>query len=232
MAEIANHLTKLYDGYFPDDPWEAKKNSLAARDSVDALVRLAGGKLGNLVDIGAGDGVVIQEIHDRGIADRITALEISSSGIQKINDRQIATVVSRFNGYSIPFADKEFDTAVCSHVVEHVEHERMFLQEVRRVVRQAIFVVPLEGGFRGRIDRRMGHINYYSPLTFRNLIETCDFEILSESVFPCSFEYEKHLAGRLNGTVKAIIRRTNSLVFGSASPHLMNYLMAVHCVSN
>lgn len=231
MVEVANDLATLYDGYFPDDPWESRKNALAARDSVDAIVRLAGNSLGSVVDVGAGDGVVTQEIHRRKVANRITALEISSSGIRKIESLGVASAVARFDGYSIPFGDKDFDTAVCSHVVEHVEHERLFLREVGRVARRCVFVVPLEGGLRGRIDRRMGHINYYSPLTFRNLIETSNLRILGESVFACSFDYEQHLSGRLRGSVRATIRRANAWALGSVAPHLMNYIMAVHCES-
>jgi trans-aconitate methyltransferase len=231
MVEVSDELTELYEEYFPNDPWESRKNALAARDSVDAIVRLAGRRLGSLVDVGAGDGVVAKEIHDRNIADRITALEISPSGLQKIKALGVASNVTRFDGYSIPYADKEFDTAICSHVVEHVEHERLFLREVGRIGRRCIFIVPLEGGLRGRIDRRMGHINYYSPLTFRNLIETCGFRLINESIFPCSFEYEKHLAGRLMGSIRAIIRRTNYFLAGPVAPHLMNYIMAIHCES-
>ena len=232
MVEIANDLAELYDGYFPDNPWESTKNALAARDSVDVIVRLAGSTLGSVVDVGAGDGVVTREIHERKIASRITALEISSSGIRKIEALRIASAVTRFDGYSIPFGDKAFDTAVCSHVVEHVEHERLFLREVGRVARRCVFLVPLEGGLRGRVDRQMGHINYYSPMTFHNLIETSNLRVLSESVFPCSSDYEKHLAGKLKGSIRAKIRRANSLVFGSAAPHFMNYIMAVLCESS
>jgi SAM-dependent methyltransferase len=221
MVEIANDLAELYDGYFPDNPWESKKNALAARDSVDAIVRLAGSTLGSVVDVGAGDGVVTREIHDRKVASRITALEISSSGIRKIESLGIASAVARFDGYSIPFGDKAFDTAVCSHVVEHVE----------RIARRCVFVVPLEGGLRGRIDRRMGHINYYSPLTFRNLIETSNLRVLGESVFSCSSDYEKHLAGKFKGGIRATIRRANALAFGPVAPHFMNYIMAIHCES-
>lgn len=228
-VEVSNELVDLYNEYFPDNPWESRKNALAAIDSVNAIVKLAGVKLGNLLDVGAGDGVVTQEIHRRAITDRITALEISSSGLRKIRSLGIASDAVQFDGYSIPFANKEFDTAICSHVVEHVEHERLFLREVGRVSKQCVFIVPLEGGFRGRIDRRMGHINYYSPLTFRNLIETSNFRLISEYIFPCSVEYEKHLSGQLNGSIKAFFRRTNALVSGQNSPHFMNYIMAIHC---
>ena len=229
MVEVANELVGLYEEYFPDNPWESRKNALAAKDSVDAITKLAGLKLGSLIDVGAGDGVVTQEIHHRGIADRITALEISSSGLRKIRSLNVASDVVKFDGYSIPFADKEFDIAVCSHVIEHVEHERLFLREIGRVSKQCVFIVPLEGGLRGRIDRRMGHINYYSPLTFRNLIETSNLRLIDEFIFPCSADYERHLAGRLRGNIKAFLRRVNALAVGANAPHFMNYIMAIYC---
>lgn len=232
MAEVASELAELYDGYFPDDAYVSMKNSLAAKDSVDAVERLAGKQLGSVVDVGAGDGVVTREIHSRSMAKDITALEISTSGIEKIRQLGIGVNIVKFDGYSIPFEDRHFDTAICSHVVEHVEHERLFLREVGRIAKRCVFVVPLEGGMRGRVYRDMGHINYFTPMTFRNLIETSGLRVLSESVFPCSVAYEKHLAGNFKGAIRAFFRRANVRLTRSYAPHFMTYIMAIHCERN
>lgn len=227
---IAAELAELYEGYFPDDPFENRKNALAAADSVDAVVTLAGGSLGRTVDVGAGDGVVTAELHQRNICSEITALEISSSGLDRIAARNLPVTLQRFDGYRIPFETGHFDTAVCAHVVEHVEHERMFLREVGRVAKQCVFVVPLEGGFRGRVDRRMGHINYYTPMSFRNLVETSDFDVLGTRVYPSSTSYEQHLYGPFGGSLRNKIRQGLLTLAGPVAPHLMVYVMAVHCV--
>lgn len=227
---IAADLAALYEDYFPDDPFEAAKNSLAAADSVEAVVSLSGGSLGRTVDVGAGDGVVTAELHRRRLCSELTALEISTSGLAKIEARQLPVEHRRFDGYHIPYEDGHFDTAVCAHVVEHVEHERLFLREVGRVAKQCIFVVPLEGGVRGRVYRGMGHINYYTPMTFRNLIETSGFEVRGTLIYPSSKAYEQHLYGATKGAIRSAIRNAVLKVGKSAAPHLMVYVMAVHCV--
>lgn len=229
---VAAEWAELYEGYFPDDPVEAQKNALAAADSVDAVARLCGTSLGKTVDVGAGDGVVSAELQGRGLCSDLTALEISASGLAKIEARNLPITAKRFDGYEIPFGDDHFDTAVCSHVVEHVEHERMFLQEVGRVAKRCVFIVPLEGGFRGRVDRRMGHINYYTPATFQNLIETSGFNIVGKSVYPSSSAYEQHLHGKLGGSIRNAIRSTVLKFGGNMAPHLMVYVMAIHCVKS
>jgi SAM-dependent methyltransferase len=229
---VAAPLAELYDGFFPDNPVEARKNALAAADSVDAVVRLCGTSLGKTVDVGAGDGVVSAELHARGLCSHLTAIEISTSGLEKIEARNLPIVAQRFDGYEIPFGDDHFDTAVCAHVVEHVEHERMFLREVGRTSKQCVFIVPLEGGFRGRVDRKMGHINYYTPTTFQNLIETSGFDIVSKSVYPSSSAYEQHLHGKLSGSLRNAIRNAVLKMGGNAASHVMVYVMAVHCVKS
>jgi SAM-dependent methyltransferase len=229
---VAAEWAELYEGYFPDDPVEARKNALAAADSVDAVVRLCGPSLGDTVDVGAGDGVVSAELHARGSCSTITALEISVSGLGKIQARNLPVVAQRFDGYEIPFGDGHFDTAVCAHVVEHVEHERMFLKEVGRVAKRCVFIVPLEGGLRGRVDRRMGHINYYTPATFQNLIETSGFDIVEKTVYPSSSAYEQHLHGKVGGALRNAIRNAVLKMGGGIAPHLMVYVMAVHCMQS
>jgi ubiquinone/menaquinone biosynthesis C-methylase UbiE len=234
-VKVDGELSSLYDGYFPDDAFDVRKRELAAEDSINAILALAsggvgaGGNLGSVLDVGAGDGLLSKAIHNRNIASKLTAVEISADGLAQIRALGLPIDVKQFDGYKIPFPDQTFDTAVCTHVVEHVEHERLFLREVGRVAKQAFFVVPLEGGLRGQIDRKMGHINYYTPLTFLNLVETGGFEIASSKVFACSAAYEKHLAGPLKGTIKSLMRSTAVTVLGKNAPHAMVCIMVVQC---
>jgi SAM-dependent methyltransferase len=232
LVRVDPSLQNLYDGYFETTVFETQKNQLAARDSVDAMLGLAKANLGTLVDVGAGDGFVSRELIERKAASKVTALEISESGMKKIYDLQLDIDVVCFDGYSIPFPDKKFDYAVCSHVVEHVEHERLFLREIGRVAKSCLFVVPLEGGMRGRVYRGMGHINYFTPMTFRNLIETSGFRLINESVFPCSFNYECHLKGTFRGTLSGAMRRILRKTVGQSATNFMTYLMAIHCESS
>ena len=46
------------------------------------------------------------------------------------------------NIYNLPFDDQQFDTALCSHTIEHVDYPRRFDRELRRVAREVVYVLP------------------------------------------------------------------------------------------
>lgn len=59
----------------------------------------------------------------------------------------------------LPFADGEFDTVVCTHVLEHVLDLRASLSELRRVAaRRLIIVVPREREYRYSFNP---HFNFF-----------------------------------------------------------------------
>jgi ubiquinone/menaquinone biosynthesis C-methylase UbiE len=92
--------------------------------------------------------------------------------------------VQKFDGYEVPYPDGFFDLAYATHVIEHVEHPRLLLRELARVSRHQIMEVPLD--YRIDCDQHVegqlsiGHINIYTPSTFRFLLKSEGFEILDE----------------------------------------------------
>lgn len=46
------------------------------------------------------------------------------------------------NIYKLPFADGQFETALCSHTAEHVDYPTRFDRELRRVARHVVYVLP------------------------------------------------------------------------------------------
>jgi len=46
------------------------------------------------------------------------------------------------NVFALPFADKEFNSVLCSHTVEHVEDPEAFDRELRRVGNMVCYLVP------------------------------------------------------------------------------------------
>jgi hypothetical protein len=228
---IREDLQNLYEDYFDVDPHEQEKNRLAAVDTVNSIQKLYQENLGSCIDFGAGDGVVTGELYKRGITKSLTVLEISTSGIERIKALNIISdsKIIRFDGYNVPALGEKFDTLVCSHVIEHVEHERIILKTMTDLARNIFLIVPLEGGVRGAIDRSGGHINYYTPLTFLNLIETSGLSVINSAVYPSSKAYEQHIYGNVRGSVKNIIRQVLLNCIGSAASELMTYNMVVHC---
>ena len=68
--------------------------------------------------------------------------------------------------------------------MEHVEHERVLLREIKRVSKYQVFEVPIDFSF--YVDRKIkhflsyGHINIYTPALFRFLLFTERFKKLRD----------------------------------------------------
>ncbi|MBC7417550.1 MAG: methyltransferase domain-containing protein, partial [Pedobacter sp.] len=100
-----------------------------------------------------------------------------------------------FDGYKLPFEDNSFDLIILAHVLEHVEHERLLLRELKRVAKHVVIEVPKD--YRFGIDKRMkhfldyGHINMYTPTSLRFLLKSEGFEILADKISMTSPETVK-----------------------------------------
>ena len=76
-------IDEFYDGYYADGRVDQKR-SISARDSMRMIERVARGTTFNhLLDVGSGEGSVINEIEASGFAAKVTAVEISGSGVER-----------------------------------------------------------------------------------------------------------------------------------------------------
>jgi 2-polyprenyl-3-methyl-5-hydroxy-6-metoxy-1,4-benzoquinol methylase len=84
-----------------------------------------------VLEIGACDGAVLECLRKNNFGREWHAFEISSSAVVLTNSKGFPSQV--FDGGNLPQADKSFDVVILLHVVEHLEHPRMLLQEAGRV---------------------------------------------------------------------------------------------------
>ena len=227
-------LREFYEDYYNDDV--AMKRAISAEQTVDFIVALnSGSSLGSVLDVGAGDGSVLAEIERRALAETLSAVEISGSGIERIKGRNLKTLrsIQSFDGYHLPFLDNSFDTVLVAHVLEHVEHERMFLKEISRVARRCYLEVPLEHTFRLQRSiqsgKQYGHINYYTMRTFINLVETAGLVPVAARIFSSSRAYEIFLSGRPLGSLKHLIRSTALRIAPGLAPSISVYIGGLIC---
>lgn len=203
----------LYEDYYADGGVD-KKRAISARQSVGHVQAITEGlRFRTILDIGAGEGSVLDELGKQHIGDELSAIEISGSGIEAIQRRNIANLksVERFDGYKIPHPDQSFDLGLALHVLEHVEHERMFLAEAARVCKSIYVEVPLEYlddlQRSIRISGPYGHINFYTRYSLENLLKTTGLTVDRIMVFTHDLAYEQLIAGRLKGSIKHNIRK-------------------------
>lgn len=184
MTKISKELGQKYSEQYAgeEDDWRL----IGARGKADNIINLSPGLSpdSKVLDVGSGDGSVLYWLDKFQFCENVLSLEISQSGIEKIRNLNLNSItgIAQFDGYKIPFEDNSFDLALCSHVIEHVEYPRMLIREIVRVSKQQIFEVPIDFSF--RVDRKVrhflsyGHINIYTPQTFRFLLQSEGLDIL------------------------------------------------------
>lgn len=149
----------------------------------------------NVLEVGAGEGSILSWLSQWDFSNDLNCVEISESGIEIMKSKDIKNLkqILLFDGYKIPFPDNHFDLVICSHVMEHVEHERILLREIKRVSKYQIFEVPIDFSF--YVDKKLkhflsyGHINIYTPGLFRFLLTSEQFRVVKDI---CYF-YEKEV---------------------------------------
>jgi ubiquinone/menaquinone biosynthesis C-methylase UbiE len=106
----------------------------------------------SLVDVGAGSGELLQAVaewsRERGSQPTLIGVELNSRSAGAIAERRSAFPeinAVRGDAFKLPFADKQFDFAMCSLFTHHFRNEDVvtILRELRRVSARGIFVIDL-----------------------------------------------------------------------------------------
>ena len=233
--KISDHLHGNYADYYENGNSEWRR--LGALGKVDNIVSLCGDlPRSSVLEIGAGEGSILKRLSELNFGDELYALEISSSGVEAIKNKRISrlTECKVFDGYHVPYDEKRFDIAILSHVVEHVEHPRQLIYEASRVARYVFIEVPLEDTFRlprNFVFDTVGHINFYSPNTIRQLVQSCNLRVLTQITKNPSkdmYTFQKGYKGLINWCIKQALLSSAPIV----ATRLFTYHGALVCENN
>ena len=186
-VRISPALRSAYDEQYSDELTSWRE--LGAKYKAQNILAVCRGqRFDKVLECGAGEGSVLKFLDEAKAFGELSAIEISDSGIAQIIKRHLPRLreVRKFDGYEIPYPDRHFDMVYCSHVLEHVEHPRLLLRELKRVARFQVLEVPLD--YSPTVDEHVrdllsyGHINVYSPALFRFVLRSEGFEIVAEKL--------------------------------------------------
>ena len=226
-------LLRHYDEYYSG---ASEWRTLSATGKVENILRLCRAiPHRTVLEVGAGEGAILQRLAELGFGERLYALEISASALAAIQGRRIPTLVEAraFDGYRLPYADRQFDLVILSHVLEHVEHPRRLLYELARVADYVFIEVPLEDTLRLPLNyapNAVGHINLYSAPTVRHLVQTCGLEVLAQVVTNLSLDVHTYVWG-WRGRLRYLVRQTALRLAPRLAPRLWTYHSALLCRS-
>lgn len=184
---LSEEVKTAYDNFYTqsDVAWRMLGAKYKAQNIIDVCKSI---KPQKVLEVGAGDGSILHFLNEWNFAPEIYALEIAQSGVDIILERKLSNLkeAKTFDGYKIPYEDDSFDLVILAHVLEHVEHERILLRELKRVAKYVVVEVPKD--YRFGVDKRMkhfldyGHINMYTPTSLRFLLQSEGLEIIEDKV--------------------------------------------------
>jgi ubiquinone/menaquinone biosynthesis C-methylase UbiE len=182
---VNQNLQESYNDQYSSE--SAIWRGLSAKQKFNNIIEITSSNtFKKVLEVGAGDGSILKLLSGNNFAEELYAVEISESGIAQIKNKNIAHLqsVQLFDGYKLPFGDKSFDLIILSHVLEHVEHERLLLREIHRVAKYLVIEVPKD--YRFGAEQKLahflayGHINLYTPTSLKFLLMTENFKIQRE----------------------------------------------------
>jgi ubiquinone/menaquinone biosynthesis C-methylase UbiE len=185
QVAVNQNLQEAYKDQYSTE--SAIWRGLGAKQKFQNILKITSGKhFGKVLEVGAGDGSILKLLSENNFAKELHAVEISESGLVQIKAKNIDSLKSAqlFDGYTLPFEDKIFDLVILTHVLEHVEHERILLREIHRVTKQLLIEVPKD--YRFGAEQKLahflayGHINLYTPTSLKFLLMTENFKIQRE----------------------------------------------------
>ena len=132
----------------------------------------------SVLDVGCGTGMALSIIKAAKPFLSTQGLEPSSEAQSIWDARSLDVVVG--SATSMPFVDRQFDTVISSHVIEHIDDHLTAVREIVRVSSsRAIIVVPC-----GNVDLKnpgSPHLRYYNRQNFKSLIQ----EAVTSESFHC-----------------------------------------------
>lgn len=195
--EVSSNIQEAYTNQYDSSiiEWRTKAAKYKAKNIIELAQNI---QFDSVLEVGCGEGSILYWLSKWNFSKNLHGIEISSSGVNIIKTKNIENLqsIQIFDGYKIPFPDKHFDLIICSHVMEHVEHERTLLREIQRVSKHQIFEVPIDFSF--YVDKKIkhylayGHINIYTPSLFRFLLKSENFDIIKDKCYLFDDEILRH----------------------------------------
>ena len=133
-----------------------------------------------LLDAGCGRGDTLGMIASTRADLHLFGVELSDSGVAATKALVPSATIEACDlvarDRSLPAGFCDFDAAICTEVLEHVDDATAFLVSLRSLMRPgARLFITVPGGPRSAFDRHIGHLRHYSADSLADLLERAGF---------------------------------------------------------
>lgn len=149
-----------------------------------------------VLDLGCGDGRLLELLRETHGAS-VQGIELDRASLVRALERGVPVVCGDLDRGLQGFPDQSFDCAVLSQTLQQVRQPRLILQEMLRVARRSLVVVPNFGHWRVRLDLLLNgrapvtgslpyewydtpNLHFMSMLDFRDLVRIVKGRIVRE----------------------------------------------------
>jgi 2-polyprenyl-3-methyl-5-hydroxy-6-metoxy-1,4-benzoquinol methylase len=192
------------------------------------------GRKGRLLDVGAGEGQLVQAAIERGW--RAEGTEVSSAAVEFMRrDRALTAHHGELEALVLPEA--AFDAIAMQHVLEHVRDPGSTLATVRRLLKPGGLLrieVPNLAGLSSRIKNaqsRLGlkknpwkhystghHFWFFTPPTLARTLRGADLELLALEAPAEQWQASGARAGLMNATYNRLLWGGHLVAFARRRP--------------
>lgn len=132
-----------------------------------------------ILDIACGNGSILRYLKAQG-HEKLHGLEISAYSVNRLANEGVNMHLGKLP--HLPFSDDMFDVVIASQILEHVIRRRVFIREIRRILRaggKAFIFVP--DNCMGPIDEKE-HVIKYTQQSLQKFLLTYFSHVHVESM--------------------------------------------------
>ncbi|MFZ1075522.1 MAG: class I SAM-dependent methyltransferase [Minisyncoccia bacterium] len=138
---------------FEDTRWREKPQQEEFRHRA-ALSLISSGRV---LDVGCGDGFLMDRLRDRGIA--VQGVDLSPVAVAHCTEQNLKAVICDITNDPLPFRNGAFTTVVALDVLEHVLNPEKIVSEMARVSSEYVVIgVPNFSSLPARLQTLVGNV--------------------------------------------------------------------------
>jgi SAM-dependent methyltransferase len=135
-----------------------------------------------ILEVGAGIGNLSAFFAER---ERVVLTDTEPYYLERLSERfrghpQVRVAELRLPAIEPSLVAEQFDTVVCSNVLEHIEDDRSSLRTMRSLLQpggRLVLLVPALRALYGALDESLGHFRRYAPRELSGKLEQAGFRV-------------------------------------------------------
>ena len=167
-------------------PWETSRKNVLHTFLKQAKIKFP---VDRIVDIGSGDAYVIHTLVEKKMAKRYFAIDIAYTPevvaqLKENNNNSEVIYVQNLQEYLEKYPSDEATLFLCMDVLEHVEDERIILDNLQTKENNTyFFAVPAFQSVFSSHDVLLGHYRRYTLYQLKNLLTSNNFKIVDKGYY-------------------------------------------------